>query len=74
MDEKKGSHDMHIAYFRGVDNAEEIRDLLLEGVRMQRNTGLGDPDEQERDDEVRAAATELVREAHALRAAALRWR
>jgi uncharacterized membrane protein YdbT with pleckstrin-like domain len=69
-DEKKGSHELHIAYFRGVDNAAEIRDLLLEGVRMQRNTGLGDPDEQERDDDVRAAAAELVREAHALRAAA----
>jgi hypothetical protein len=36
---------MHVAYFRGVDNAEAIRDLLREGVRRQRDAGLGDPDE-----------------------------
>lgn len=51
---------MHIAKFRGVDNAEEIRDLLSEGVRRQRSTGLGDPDEAHHapgaDDESGAAA------------------
>ncbi|HEX2059792.1 MAG TPA: PH domain-containing protein, partial [Thermoanaerobaculia bacterium] len=30
-----GAEAMHVAYFRGVDNAEEIRDLLREGVRRQ---------------------------------------
>lgn len=45
--EKKGaqSEPMHVGYFRGVDNAEAIRDLLREGVRRQKDAGLGDPDE-----------------------------
>jgi uncharacterized membrane protein YdbT with pleckstrin-like domain len=59
---------MHVAYFRGVDNAEEIRDLVREGVRVQRNAGLGDPDEREhRDDDAQAAVAELLHEARALR-------
>ena len=36
---------MHLAYFRGVQNAAEIRDLMLERLRRWRDTGLGDPDE-----------------------------
>lgn len=71
---KHGAEPMHIAYFRGVDNAEEIRDLVREGVRVQRNAGLGDPDEHEpaqsRANDVDDAIAELLREARALRAAA----
>lgn len=63
-----GSEPMHVAYFRGVDNAEEIRDLLREGVRVQRDAGLGDPDEPQSDD-AQAAVAELLTEARALRAA-----
>lgn len=46
-----GGHDgqtgesMHEAYFRGVDNAEEIRTAIRERVRLHRDAGLGDPDE-----------------------------
>jgi uncharacterized membrane protein YdbT with pleckstrin-like domain len=65
---RKGGEPMHVAYFRGVANAEEIRDLVREGVRVQRDAGLGDPDEPVPDDAV-AAAAELLREARALRAA-----
>ncbi len=36
---------MHLGYFRGVDNAIEIRDLVLEQMRGRRDSGLGDPDE-----------------------------
>jgi hypothetical protein len=36
---------MHLGYFRGVDNAEEIRDLILDRMRGLRDSGLGDPDE-----------------------------
>jgi uncharacterized membrane protein YdbT with pleckstrin-like domain len=39
------SHSMHVGYFRGVQNAAEIRDLILERLRRWRDTGLGDPDE-----------------------------
>lgn len=60
---------MHIAYFRGVDNANEIRDLVREGVRRQRDSGLGDPDERQpvADDWHDAVAT-LLDEAKKLRA------
>lgn len=60
---KGGGEPMHVAYFRGVANAEEIRDLVREGVRVQKNAGLGDPDEPEPHD----AVAELLREAQALR-------
>jgi len=35
----------HVAYFRGVDNAEEIRAAVLDRIRQHRDAGLGDPDE-----------------------------
>ena len=67
---KGGSEPMHVAYFRGVDNAEEIRDLLREGVRRQRDAGLGDPDEAaNHDSDVESAVADLLREARALRGA-----
>ncbi|MEM1204109.1 MAG: PH domain-containing protein [Acidobacteriota bacterium] len=40
-----GSLQMHTGYFRGVDNAEELRDLMRERLRLARGTGLGDPDD-----------------------------
>lgn len=77
---KKGLSDadnMHLGYFRGVDNAEEIRDLILGQMRGLRDSGLGDPDEpvaasaSERptaaSGELFAAARELLVEARALR-------
>lgn len=63
---------MHVGYFRGVANAEELRDLVREGVRRQRDAGLGDPDDRHTadvDDDVPAAIAELVAQARALRAA-----
>lgn len=71
MQSKKAhAEPMHVAYFRGVDNAEEIRDLLREGVRRQRDAGLGDPDEAAAEtaaDDVEQAAATLLAEARALR-------
>jgi uncharacterized membrane protein YdbT with pleckstrin-like domain len=70
MEHHKTGEPMHVAYFRGVANAAEIRDLVREGVRVQRNAGLGDPDEQEApEDDAHAAAVELLAEVRALRAA-----
>ena len=69
MEAKKGgSEPMHVAYFRGVDNAEEIRDLLREGVRVQRDAGLGDPDEPASSGDAHIAVAELLAAARALRA------
>ncbi len=66
----KPGDDLHVAFFRGVDNAEEIRNLIRERVRLHRDTGLGDPDEKEQKSESGAemvAATEVLDEARALR-------
>lgn len=71
--QESSSHDeLHVAYFRGVDNAAEIRDLVRERVRHHRDSGLGDPDElvgKVRSDGPEGAARLLLREVQALRAA-----
>ncbi|HEX2162780.1 MAG TPA: PH domain-containing protein, partial [Thermoanaerobaculia bacterium] len=36
---------LHLAYFRGVDNADEIKELILGRLKRLRDSGLGDPDE-----------------------------
>jgi membrane protein YdbS with pleckstrin-like domain len=67
---------MHEAFFRGVDNAEEIKRAIQERVRLHRDAGLGDPDEPEPhlpaaavpgDVEALAAARELLEEMRGLR-------
>lgn len=42
---KNEEHSMHIGVFHSVDNAVEIRDLVLERLRSFRAAGLGDPDD-----------------------------
>jgi membrane protein YdbS with pleckstrin-like domain len=42
---KKHEGSLHAGYFHGVDNAAEVRDLILARLRHFRETGLGDPDE-----------------------------
>jgi membrane protein YdbS with pleckstrin-like domain len=44
-EDDEGKHLVHVGHFRGVDDAERIRDLILDGVRRQRDAGLGDPDD-----------------------------
>jgi len=36
---------MYVAYFHGVDNAEEIKELIQERMRRFSDAGLGDPDD-----------------------------
>lgn len=55
---------MHIAYFRGVDNAQEIRDIIVERARRHRDAGLGDPEEVAGASD---AAEDLLREVRAIR-------
>ena len=74
--------DLHLAFFRGVSNAEEIRDLILVHLRGLRGSGLGDPEDEVEeaarpravaagppDADAVAAARELLAEASALRTA-----
>jgi hypothetical protein len=77
--EGHGEDSMHSAHFHAVDNAQEIRDLILERLRRFRQTGLGDPDDhhhEEHHDDPPAqappgsavdAARELLAEVQALR-------
>jgi membrane protein YdbS with pleckstrin-like domain len=75
---------LHTGVFHSVDNASEIRDLILERLRRFRMAGLGDPEDHHAvivggvpppggisapDATVLAAAHELLAEARALRAA-----
>lgn len=74
-------HDsMHLGVFHGVENATEIRDLILTRLRQFREAGLGDPDDQRRAEAPAAApsstasepilaARELLEETRALRRA-----
>jgi membrane protein YdbS with pleckstrin-like domain len=45
---EKGRHreSFHAARFGDVDNAEEIRDLIISRLRAVRDAGLGDPDDR----------------------------
>ncbi len=70
--------NMHTGIFRGVDNAPEIRDLILERLRQFRETGLGDPDEirqrpfpavQSADPDTLTSARQLLEEARRLKLA-----
>jgi len=72
--EHGGRESLHTGIFHGVDNANEIRDLILERLRIFRQAGLGDPDEIEHSmpapvatSVARLAAQELLQEARALR-------
>jgi membrane protein YdbS with pleckstrin-like domain len=71
--------NMHLGYFRGVDNAETIRDAILARMRSLRDSGLGDPDDHPDtavpqmlgaavSPDILAAARELAAEAGRLRA------
>ncbi|MBI4664548.1 MAG: PH domain-containing protein [Verrucomicrobia bacterium] len=42
---QSSAESMHVGFFRGVDNAEEIRDLMIARLRKLRDAGLGDPDD-----------------------------
>jgi membrane protein YdbS with pleckstrin-like domain len=37
--------NLHTAYFRGIDNAEELKQLIGDRMRGHRDTGLGDHDD-----------------------------
>jgi len=39
--------NMHLGYFRGIENAQQVRDLMLERLKSYRDAGLGDHDESQ---------------------------
>lgn len=78
LDEKHQHDSLHTGVFHSVENATEIRDLILERLRQFRQAGLGDPDDHHHHEappavavapaDALAAAQELLAEARALRA------
>ncbi len=57
--EARESADMHLAFFRGVDNAPKIRDLIMNRMRTLSGSGLGDPDEVAQPEAVAIAVGEV---------------
>jgi len=75
-DKKEGGESLHTVRFRGVDNANEIRELITERLRGLKDSGLGDRDEMlasrqgaisSTEPAVISALRELAAEAAALR-------
>lgn len=60
----KPHDDLHTGHFHGVDNAQEIRDLIQARLKRFRESGLGDPEE------ARHAAQLAAAERHAASAVA----
>lgn len=79
QEESADVDSMHTGVFHGVDNANEIRDLILARLRTFRAAGLGDPDDAHHTPNAEgsradpggsaatAAAKELLAEARTLR-------
>ncbi len=44
-DDQSKADNLHIGYFRGVANADELRDAILMHLRRLRTSGLGDPED-----------------------------
>jgi uncharacterized membrane protein YdbT with pleckstrin-like domain len=68
-----GHHEhLHTAWFRGIDNADQVRQLIQDRLRRLKDTGLGDHDDTHEDGAQNSGLTlalrELHREASALRA------
>jgi uncharacterized membrane protein YdbT with pleckstrin-like domain len=57
----------HVGRFAGVDNAEAIRDFLVERLRAYRDSGLGEKTVEAREPPSLSAAREVLQETRALR-------
>jgi uncharacterized membrane protein YdbT with pleckstrin-like domain len=43
--QKQLGPNLHVAWFRGIDNAEEVKELIQERLRKLKDAGLGDRDD-----------------------------
>jgi len=43
---KERSENLHTAWFRGIDNANEVRELIQQRLRRLKDSGLGDHEEK----------------------------
>jgi membrane protein YdbS with pleckstrin-like domain len=65
--ENKHVHNLHTTFFRGVNNAPEIRDLMKERLRKLKDAGLGDHDDVQTMPEspTTTSTLEVLRQIHA---------
>jgi uncharacterized membrane protein YdbT with pleckstrin-like domain len=67
---KNPGANLHTAWLRGINNTEEVRDLIQERLRRLKDAGLGDQDDSQHDLSVRqksaprAAVLAALREVH----------
>ena len=66
-DASKARPSGHLARFAGVDNAAEIRDLIVERLRVYRDSGLGERTVEAQEPHALAAAREVLQETRAVR-------
>lgn len=50
----KHTDPLHVGRFRGLENAEELRDRIRNALARHRDAGLGDPDEEHDEDDSEA--------------------
>jgi membrane protein YdbS with pleckstrin-like domain len=75
---KQVTENLHTAWFRGIDNANEVRELIQQRLRQLKDSGLGDHEELvtsakvEQSPDLLAAFRAVHAEASALRSSAAR--
>ena len=55
------TNSLHEAFFRGISNAEEIRNAIMNQIRKLKDTGLGDPDDKYDAESNMTVTNELVK-------------
>jgi membrane protein YdbS with pleckstrin-like domain len=76
--QEQATQNLHLAKFRGVNNANEVRELIQDRLRRLKDSGLGDPEEATAlrptspamlpaTPEIRTLLTEILSESTALR-------
>lgn len=63
--EKQLGPNLHTAWFRGIDNAEEVKQLIQERLRALKDSGLGHLEEMPRASEPAPAFLDALRAVHA---------
>ena len=63
--QKQVGPNLHVAWFRGIDNAEEVKTLIQDRLRKLKDTGLGDRDDHAPPASVAPALLDALRAVHA---------
>ncbi|MEA3208081.1 MAG: hypothetical protein QOE70_1138 [Chthoniobacter sp.] len=64
-DQKQLGPNLHVAWFRGINNAEEVKTLIQDRLRKLKDAGLGDREDQALPATAAPALLEALRAVHA---------